>query len=560
MKRTQDKGMALVNVLFLALLVLVLTLMIVMTSTVFFNFDRLRFNTKNSEKMAKSVVALGIAQLKEDPEWGKDGLGELVLEGEGWPGRATLSFKPGHPYPSVYNYQIDSDTVKGTFGTFVPGQSVQLVGVGEVNGKRSVYEVIVRKSGLDYALASSGAFSMEGQNEAAGLDNLQDFRDLDVSNGVPQNELLKTGQHNTNIATSFVPNDPSTPGMEFQGNLVLYGNALAAGKIAGADSSVSFQNGGKAQEFYQKKIDIPEIEPESYDPKSKQEIDPKWINEQTTTTYSDTQFEGFYRWGSGSQVVMNGDISLSKALLYVDGDLTINGSLKGVGAVVCTGNLTIIGHSDLSASSQLAVMAGKDLTFRGTTKSQSLFTGLMYSEGELDIANLTVVGAALANNPDNPEAASINVEEVTLVNQADAATFDLQYEVGQPEFKSLPALTKLQLQNKGIQIVEPDINDFIDPATGGYNNQPLTFQVKYTPPGGPTVTYNSIAEAMPNLPNEAKDALSFAEGWANANWQKVLDELSENGKQEVQLFQLDPNTLLSEAARVKLFYSSYHNG
>ena len=81
------------------------------------------------------------------------------------------------------------------------------------------------------------------------------------------------------------------------------------------------------------------------------------------------------------------------------------------------GKVNITGHADLSATSQVAILSTDNLTFRGTSKEQSLFTGLLYSEGTLDIANVTTIGGIIANNPEHQEQAGVSIRDVTLINQ-----------------------------------------------------------------------------------------------------------------------------------------------
>lgn len=347
--------------------------------------------------------------------------------------------------------------------------------------------------------------------------------------------------------------------MTFEDQLVLYGDAVASGSISGTEN-IQFKNGGQSKPG--SNVELPKIQISDYDPTGpNSQVDQQWVKRPNSASYQDLPISGFNRWeGGGSELLLNGNTTLENGLLYVPGDLRINGSISGKGAIIVEGDLIITGHADLSASSQVAVLSQGDLTFHGTTKSQSLFTGLLYSEGKLDIANVTTVGGIIANNPTDPEKASVTVQDVTLVNQQEAVEFDLKFEVGQPEFPSVPGQVTLDLAAQRLEIIEPDINDFIDPRTGAYNGNPLVFKVKHTSVNGTITTYDSAAEASANLGLGAQQALGFAEGWADANWQTVLDNLSSNDHQQVPLFQLDPNTLLSEAARVKVFFSRYHNG
>ena len=556
-----QRGLSLLATMAFATSMMLFAAVIIALPVTFGQMERLRSNSQEAERMAWSITQLAQAELEANPEWGKDGTAELVLEGPGWPGKATLSFSTGDPnLRSVYNMSIDSNTIKGSLDNYVPSRSIHLIGTATVGQATRSYEVIIQKRGMEYAVASSGPFRMTGSNEAAALDSLDEFRGIDTTGGVRRDDVIKDDQKKTSIATSYSPSAGSPgPSMTFEDQLVLYGDAVASGSISGTEN-IQFKNGGQSKPG--SNVELPKIQISDYDPTGpNSQVDQQWVKRPNSASYQDLPISGFNRWeGGGSELLLNGNTTLENGLLYVPGDLRINGSISGKGAIIVEGDLIITGHADLSASSQVAVLSQGDLTFHGTTKSQSLFTGLLYSEGKLDIANVTTVGGIIANNPTDPEKASVTVQDVTLVNQQEAVEFDLKFEVGQPEFPSVPGQVTLDLAAQRLEIIEPDINDFIDPRTGAYNGNPLVFKVKHTSVNGTITTYDSAAEASANLGLGAQQALGFAEGWADANWQTVLDNLSSNDHQQVPLFQLDPNTLLSEAARVKVFFSRYHNG
>lgn len=60
-----------------------------------------------------------------------------------------------------------------------------------------------------------------------------------------------------------------------------------------------------------------------------------------------------------------GPLSLDGAVLYVNGNLTLDGGVSGTGAVIATGNVTIRGAVDLRTDSTVALLAGGKLLLYG---------------------------------------------------------------------------------------------------------------------------------------------------------------------------------------------------
>lgn len=543
--RTRQRGSALVNVLILMAVLAIAAAAVVGSAATFSNFSKLGLNKELAEDLAFTVVGMAAAKIQADDQWGSVGNETIVLEGGDWPGRAELSFR-GHN-ASTWNMAIDSDTVKGWRGYNVNPRSVQLVGVAEVSGATAHYEVHLVKSGMDYAMASSGPFRASGHTEAATLDHLEELQAVNLADGIVPGELVKEDGARTSLATSYKGPEPA---MTFEGEMVLYGDALSAGDISGLND-VTFKNGGKATPN-STGVDIPEIEIAKYDPLGPDtDVDPDWVSKIGSPSYENETFEGFYRWSGGDGVQMNGDIVLDRGLVFVDGDVTINGSLTGDGALIATGNVTITGHSSLSASSQVAVLAGGDLKAHGTTKSQSLFTGLLYSQGKMDIANLTLVGAALANNPDDPEAASAVVEDVTLVNQSEAVEFDLTTTFTQPPFDDFDQQLSTVLNEYDLEIVIPDINSFFAPD-GTRNNREVSFQFRQN---GNLI--NSIEDISPSLDEISETRLRLGMESLTTQLETAIKVRESASTNEVPLFQLDPNRLLSRGTDLAVGFRQF---
>ena len=170
--------------------------------------------------------------------------------------------------------------------------------------------------------------------------------------------------------------------------------------------------------------DVPQIRIQDYDPAGKPEIVD--FNRGGAPPAGQTlNVAGLARYQGN--MTLNQGLVVDGGVLYVDGDLTITaGGIKGTGAVFCTGKLTIAGESsDLGADSMCALVAGGDLTLRGSSASSSQFRGLVYSSGDVRVSDITVVGAMVGAKPPGGRTPTMSVDRANLVYDARATDLDL---------------------------------------------------------------------------------------------------------------------------------------
>ncbi|MEW6284555.1 MAG: hypothetical protein AB1758_38425, partial [Candidatus Eremiobacterota bacterium] len=120
---------------------------------------------------------------------------------------------------------------------------------------------------------------------------------------------------------------------------------------------------------------------------------------------------------SGDSVEYCGSVQMKNAFLFCEKDVVIYGGMRGVGAIVALGDVTLHGDSVLDATDRLCIMAGGKITIRG---SGNYFTGILYAQGGIDARNLTVAGNVIANNPTQPELAGALLDQVTIVSTEEA--------------------------------------------------------------------------------------------------------------------------------------------
>ena len=385
--------------------------------------------------------------------------------------------------------------------------------------------------------------TLRGDNEAAAYESLAELESLDFQNGVPKQDLLSSDLRKTSVA--------SLDSMTLEKQLVLYGDAVSAGNIEWNETDVTFMVGGKAKPFTQN-IKLPELNAADYNPfRANSPLDPKYVKKPLGSTFSNPTFTGFNYTAPPSGLRLTGDVKLEQAQLHVEGDCVIDGNLTGSGLLSVEGDLIIQGQADLEAASQLAIVVNGNIIFRGQGKSQSLFKGLLFSQGSSELSNLSVIGGAYANNPTQPKKGALQLSDVTLIEQSETQTFDLKTEVGVPEYK-ISGIAGDELRRLGITIINPKTSDYIG-ADGTYNGKPISFGVRLGLADGSSVTYGTVEEALAQISeDQILRALTRAKAAAESAWVKELKEIKPGDFEELEIFQFDPNTVLNEASQWKI--------
>ena len=250
-------------------------------------------------------------------------------------------------------------------------------------------------------------------------------------------------------------------------------------------------------------------------------------------------------------------MELDGALIYVTGNLTVTGNITGDGALIALGDVKLTGQSTIEADSKVAVISKGDLTLTGTGSERSLFSGLVYSEGKVEASRITVVGGIVANNPSDPESASMEVSETKLVNFAEKTKFDLSSEITGPKVEDvkgplLDTLDSLRLGGHQLDLIYPDIPPLLRDDGTWDTTRPPVFKFSYV---DPTTKIASIYDSADEIPNIGPfDKVELRNGLSNFRtyWeQNFLSDLRTQNSQ-MSVFQLDPNQLLTVSSGFKV--------
>ena len=118
---------------------------------------------------------------------------------------------------------------------------------------------------------------------------------------------------------------------------------------------------------------------------------------------------------SPSALTVFGDLDLNGSVLCVEGDLKVTGAMVGTGFVLVDGDAEIgDGGSDVTGSEQVALASSGDIKLSAVTPDGNYFKGLLYSEGDVEASDITVVGALVANGKDGKQGA-VTLDNVRFI-------------------------------------------------------------------------------------------------------------------------------------------------
>jgi hypothetical protein len=433
------------------------------------NIIRVRLSRQNidatsAESLAESGLAIAIASFQEDHQFGKKGEKfkyEIPLTRDPKAYCKVEFSESPEPGKSFNNHQGDAVAVCGEHRC--PKNGLFVTSIGVCNGVTRRMFSVLAAAPYDYAVGATGPIRSRGGMVLGSVP-----KGFDITKGVDVDKLEEAA------LLTVASDDGDGAAVDLNGDCTLVGDLKSVGSIK-LGSGVKHTKGQALANSQAE--DVPDIPLSSYDfaPDLKPLVIGQNIQDEPKS------YSGLVSWkpnGTEKLEFRNG-LELNGATLRLKGDVVIHGGIKGQGALIVDGKLTITGTNDLKADNQVALLAGGDIEVIGVSKESSQFQGLLYSKGPkgVHIENATVLGTVLAagKDPQTGKGSSIEIEKATLAHtkQSLGADVDLgwtgQYDpnVGIPLGRDLRGnslgILKLApiLSTEGQQIDRPRPKDFI---------------------------------------------------------------------------------------------------
>lgn len=355
--------------------------------------------------LARSTASLAISRLCSDPDFGSaahpGGLLRVPGEQPGEQGLASFekSVAEQNGVPWSTNNLRSSEAVAGSEERTVPGAAARIVAVGVAGGIRRQVEVVLAVPTFPFALAAAGPVSALHGVTVAGLERVPD---------APVHNLEGT------VGADMLSNDVGQRAIFLGRDTRVQGAVQAAGQVqfdsAAPEGSIRISGPIRSHADPER---IPRMALESYDPiragRTFLAISSRRLAEGSNVLGGSLRRQG--------SLEVTGGLHLDSCVLYVDGDLTVQGGISGKGVVVVTGDTTVEGQSEMVAGSGTALLSGGDLRLSGSGAEGSYFQGLVYTQGAFDADRVTLVGTLIA--ADEEARAPVTLSEMRLLHTPD---------------------------------------------------------------------------------------------------------------------------------------------
>lgn len=415
-------------------------------------------NSQIALDLADSAIAEAIAHLQKDPLWGlknKPSITVPAVPGMPEGAEGKLTFDPAQPMYSTSH--VDGNTAPAWQNRPLAAGRVHLVAQGQCRGVARTVECLIFSPKFPRAIGCDGPIELKSAFVAS-ANILSDVVDPDGTVHI-NSEQMNRGD--------VVCNDITT--------------LLQASRVKGAVQSklrVDQQDGsvieGEVLSPYQQ-VPLPAFDVHQYDPKA----DPDTVCDEVDGGIfpsSQPAVTGIRRFKS--DCTFSGDLKLDNAIVYVAGDLTIQGSLSGVGAIFCEGKTSVGGSVKLNSADSIALISNGDIRLRGDGEQNSFFMGLVATTGSISADHLTIVGSLVAHN----KAWISNCRTI-----------------------GVESLTSLSMFRE-VQVVFDRMGINTDPGNLGPQPNPKKDYLaseQYFPDFGSTVTVKNVTSLQPNWKNPA---------------------------------------------------------
>lgn len=380
-KARSQRAAGILTVLLASTLLLLLAFTVAGTSFHHLSVSNRLGNTQNAKNLAEAALARAVSQLMVDHTRFQ---GANVNQPVPLPEvedplrqRVFITFDPGQV--GAINSQLKTTRLRSSFNNFgsdaatthegrqIPPETAYLCAVGVDRGVEKAVECVIYIPRFPWSLASAGPIRALGKTRVSSLSEVPPIgEDIDPEKELPGH--LVSNSTNLNDAIKFEGDE-----------VVVTGDVQAAG---GADLGSNLIQGERR--LFASQAPIPSIRIEDYNTAGMPGV----------TTFTDSngpsEISGYaYRGGS---LNFSSGLELNGGILYVDGDITINGQIKGEGAIISTGRVNINANGALASSNKVALLSKGDLDLRGTSIDHLLVRGQIYTEGQLTTNNVDIIG------------------------------------------------------------------------------------------------------------------------------------------------------------------------
>jgi hypothetical protein len=365
---------------------------------------------RQARSLASSAIQAALADLRTSQTYGASG-GDTPIQVPG-PGSAQLVFDPGTAAtlgipPSCNNFQGLSSVVSaGSNPLPVAASTCLLQARGTYGSAVELVQATASVPTFPYALASAGSIHSTGGLVVASFGNtdtaaLDTFLNDPAAYGGPAN---------------LVSNAAGAESVQIAQQAVICGDLQSSGTVdlSGAPIRVLGELRQQAPA-----ANLPVIPTSSFNP-TFLTPPPADLIQISAAPPGDPPVEGTV-YCSGSYIT-TGSLTLNNGLLYVKGNLNVQGATTGTGSIIVEGTTQLHGSASLTAGGRVALISKGDILLDAssapapaTGSPSSSFSGIIYTEGQLTANNLLIFGSLIGGSPGPASGAQIKLQNCVVL-------------------------------------------------------------------------------------------------------------------------------------------------
>jgi hypothetical protein len=362
-------------------------------------------NKTTQAQVCKNLAESGIAYGLQD-----------ILKNGSCSGVLPAEVTEGYPEFSTVTLQARDNlngttTVLGLEQRSVPRNCMQLVSTARSGGQQHQVEVLYYRPPFPKALMASGKVKVTSSLKVSALDP-------SVTYPSDTGTIPTDNRKPASLGSNSDSRDPARPAVYLGPGTNITGDVGAVGSISLDPTALvggEVRNGDEPQPIPD--LDLDQLLTLASPPQGT-----------TMVSGSTGPLTVDYYTGSTGSLTIGGDLTLKdEGVLWVNGDLTIEGGIKGKGLILCGGNTTVNGGADLSAKNLIALASKGDVKLTGQDKSSYFFQGLIYSEGNVSASNVTVLGSVVVNSP--PGSGDMTLENVDFIQAPISGTQNFGFKI-----------------------------------------------------------------------------------------------------------------------------------
>lgn len=325
----------------------------------------------------------------------------------------TVAANQKVPY-STNNFN-GSGELAGDLGRSVPLNTLHLVGTGYCGEAKRTVEAVYYVPPFPSALASEGPVRSSGALLVAGV------RDPSKFPGRYENLPAKEKSPSHVFSNSHDPHEAVVlgPGAQIKGNV----GAVGGVKVTRSDVM------GEVKPYSPPQA-LPRIDMDAIFARLDQQVGKDTLTSPISGDYS-------LEWNAQceSNLHITGSLELHQGVLFVKGNLEVDGGITGEGLIYVGGRTILHRGANFRSTDQVALMSKDRIELDGAGQNDYFFQGMVYSEKDVVARQITVLGACIARGVGGLTFENVNalgspvtvslIEGVELRNQSDDDTVQI---------------------------------------------------------------------------------------------------------------------------------------